>query len=173
MKRDIRKIFNKEEFPKKKLPDFHEDEFLEKLEVFNKQKSSKSSFKVWKIAASIVLLFSVGYYFSTIKTEKNLTLFAQVKQIEKEYLQNIDAEWNTFVKLTTDKKLIENYKEKLLSLDINYKEISVQFEENPNNINIIELLINNLQNRLQLIKDIKEHLKELNQKNTSNETIYI
>ena len=173
MKRDIREIFNNDELPKKKLPDFHKDEFLEKLEVFNKKESSKPAFKIWKIAVSIALIFSVGYYLMDLKTENNSTLFAQVKQIEKEYLQNIDAEWNTFVKQTTDKKLIEKYKEKLLSLDINYKEVSVQFEKNPNSINILESLINNLQSRLQLIKDIKEHLKELNQKNTSNETIYL
>ncbi len=173
MKRDIRELFKNDAYPKKKLPNFHEGEFLGKLERFNKKKKSKPFFQTLKIAASIVLIFSVGYYLLDLKTENNSTLFAQVKQIEKEYLQNIDTEWNTFVKLTADKKLIKKYKEKLMNLDINYKEVSVRFEENPNNINILESLINNLQNRLQLLKNIKEHLKELNQKNTSNETIYL
>jgi len=177
MKRDIREIFKDEELPRKKLPSFHEVEFLQKLEILNKKQEPKPFFKTWKIAASIILMFSVGYYFlstyTEVKQENQPTLLVQVKQIEKEYLKNIKTEWNTFVKLTTDKNLIEKYKEKLLNLDINYKEVSVQFEENPNNINILESLINNLQNRLQLLKNIKEHLKELNQKNTSNETIYL
>ena len=173
MKRDIREIFNTDEFPKKKLPDFHEDEFLKKLETLNKKKKLKSVSKIWKVAVSIVFIFSVGYYFLDTKTETDSTLVTEIKQIEKEYLQNIETEWNTFVKLTSDKKLIEKYKEKLLNLDMSYLEVSEQFKKNPNNINILESLINNLQNRLQLIKDIKEHLKELNQKNTSNETIYL
>lgn len=173
MKRDIRKIFNTDEFSKKKLPDFHEDEFLEKLEILNKKKNLKPNFKTWKVAVSIVFIFSVGYYLLDVKTETDSTFITEIKQIENEYLQNIEAEWNNFVKLTSDKKLIEKYKEKLLNLDLNYQEVSEQFKENPNNINILESLINNLQNRLQLIKDIKQHLKELNQKNTSNETIYL
>mgnify|MGYP005989895763 CR=1 FL=1 len=173
MKQDIREVFKKEQLPKKKLPDFHEDEFLEKLKKFNKKKISKPFFQIRKIAVSIVLIISVGYYLLNVNSEKNSTLFAQIKQIEKEHLQNIDTEWNAFVSLTTDKKLIKKYEEKLLKLDINYKEVSLLFEKNPNNINILELLINNLQTRLQLIKSIKEHLKELNQKSTSNETIYL
>ena len=173
MKRDIRKIFNTDEFPKKKLPDFHEDEFLKKLETLNKMKKPKPTFKIWKVAVSIALVFSVGYYLLDVKTETDSTFITKIEQVEKEYLQNIEAEWYTFVKLTSDKKLIEKYKEKLLTLDMNYQEISKQFKEYPKNINILESLISNLQNRLQLIKDIKEHLKELNQKNTSNETIYL
>jgi len=177
MKRDIRELFKNEEFPKKKLPNFHEEEFLGKLEKLNKKEKSKPFVQIFKIAASIVLMLSVGYYFlsteSAVKQEDQPTLFVQVKQIEKEYLKNIREEWNDFLALTTDRNLIEKYKEKLLKLDTNYGKVSKQFEEKPNNINILESLINNLQLRLELLKDIKEHLKELNQKNTSNETIYL
>jgi hypothetical protein len=91
MKRDIRDIFKSDQLPKKELPDFHEDEFLERLQKFNKKKKSKPFFKTLKIAASIVFIFSVGYYLMDVNSEKNLTLFAQIKQIEKEYLQNIDT----------------------------------------------------------------------------------
>jgi len=177
MKRDIRELFKNEEFPKKKLPNFHEEEFLGKLEKLNKKEKSKPFVQIFKIAASIVLILSVGYYFlsteSAVKQEDQPTLFVQVKQIEKEYLRNIKTEWDTFVQLTTDHNLIEKYKQKLLNLDINYREASKQFTENHNDINILQSLINNLQLRLELLKDIKEHLKELNQKNTSNETIYL
>lgn len=173
MKQDIREIFKNDELPKKKLPNFHEDEFLEKLEKFNKKKTKKTFFKTWKIAASIVLIFSVGYYFLSTNTEKTPTLFVQVKKIEKEYLQNIDTEWNTFIKLTDDKNLIERYEQKLKEYATDYKKITKQLKEFPNSINILESLIENLQRRLQIIKDIQEHIKELNQKNISNETIYL
>ncbi len=177
MKRDIRELFKDEEFPKKKLPAFHEEEFLEKLEKLHKKEQPKFIVQFFKIAASIVLMLSVGYYFLSTETavneEDKPTLFVKIQHIEKEYLKNIETEWNTFVTLTTDRNLVEKYKEKLRRLDMNYRELSKQFAENINDINMLESLINNLQLRLQLIKDIKEHLKELNQKHTSNETIYI
>jgi hypothetical protein len=174
MKRDIREIFRKNELPKKKLPDFHKDEFLGKLEKFNKKEKPKSFFK---IVVSIALILSVGYYFlnseTEIKQENQPTLLVQVKQIEKEYLNNINKEWNNFVKLTDDKNLIKKYKEKLSALDIGYKEISKQFKIESNNISVLEKLIKNLQTRLQFLKDIQNHIKILNQKNISYETITI
>ena len=178
MKQDIREIFKNDELPKKKLPGLHKEEFLEKLEKFNiKEKKNRSNFKVWKLAMSIAILLSVGYYFfstsTEIKIDKQATILMQVQQIEIEYLQNIKTEWENFVKLTDDKNLIKKYKEKLSALDIDYKEITKQFKIAPNNISVLEKLISNLQTRLRLLKNIKEHIQELNQKNISYETIII
>ena len=88
-------------------------------------------------------------------------------------MQNIKTEWNSFVKLTDDKNLIKKYKEKLSALDIDYKEITKQFKIAPNNISVLEKLISNLQTRLRFLKDIQNHIKNLNQKNISYETITI
>ena len=65
------------------------------------------------------------------------------------------------------------YQEKLKESDLEYQKITINFKEYPNNINVLQSLIYNLQRRLELIKNIQEHLKELHQKNTSNETIYL
>lgn len=178
MKQDIREIFKDDELSKKKLPGFHKEEFLEKLGNFNKEeKKNRSNYKVWKLAMSVALLLSVGYYFfnarTEIKIDKQATILVQVQQIEKEYLQNIKTEWNSFVKLTEDKNLIKKYKEKLSALDIGYIEITKQFKIAPNNISVLEKLIKNLQTRLQFLKDIQNHIKNLNQKNISYETITI
>jgi hypothetical protein len=170
MKQDIREIFKNEALQKKKLPNFHEDEFLGKLEKTSKKKPISH---IWKIAVSIALLFSVGYYFLNTKVKIEPTLFVQVKQIEKEYLQNIKTEWKNFVALTDDENLIKKYKEKLSALDVGYKEITKQFNKAPNNIFVLEKLIKNLQTRLQFLKDIQSHIKILNQKNISYETITI
>lgn len=175
MKRDIRELFKNDAYPKKKLPNFHEAEFLGKLEKFTKKEKPKPFLQILKIAASIVLMLSVGYYFlnakTEIKEENHPTLYVQVKQIEKEYLNNIHKEWNDFVALTNDKNLVENYKEKLSALDISYKETTKQFKLSPNNISVLEKLIKNLQTRLQYLKDIQDHIKNLNQNNISYETI--
>jgi hypothetical protein len=177
MKRDIREIFKNEQLPKKKLLSFHEDEFLGKLNKSTKKEQPKPFFQVFKIAASIVLMLSVGYYFlntgAEIKRDNQSTILVQVQQIEEEYLNNINEEWHGFIKVANDTVLVKKYKQKLKESEINYILITKKFKENPNSINILESLINNLQRRLQLVKDIKEHIKELNQKNTSNETIYL
>lgn len=175
MKQDIRELFKNNELEKKKLPSFHEKDFLEKLERFNKNKLPKKHVEKWKIAVSILLIFSIGYYFfkSEIYISPEPTLFVQVKKIEKEYLSQIDNEWESFIKLTSDKELVKRYEEKLSNLDINYKEISNELKQDPNNIMVLEKLIENLQTRLKILKDIQNHIKELNQKNISNETITI
>ena len=97
----------------------------------------------------------------------------QVAQIEKEYLKSIDNEWQGFVKVTNDQNLVGRYEEKLSSLGDNYKKVSGEFKKDPNNILILESLIENLQRRLQLLKNIRQHIQELNQKNKSYETIII
>lgn len=173
MKQDIRGLFKAQEFPKKKLPEFHEEEFLEKLKkVKSKNSKEKKRFSFLKVAVAVVLLFSIGMYFQK-RNNQNTTLEAQVEQIEKEYLKNIDKEWKAFIKVTDDQNLIKRYKEKLQKLDDSYKEVSEQFKKDSNSISVLENLIENLQIRLQLLRDIKEHIIELNQKNKSNETIYL
>lgn len=173
MKQDIRGLFRRQEFPKKKLPESHEEEFLEKLKkTKNKNTKKKKRVSFFKIAAVVLILFSIGVYFQK-KNNQDATLEAQIEQIEKEYLKNIDKEWKAFINVTDDQNLIQKYKGKLQELDNSYKEISKQYKKNANNISILEGLIENLQRRLQLLKNIKEHVKELHQNNTSNETIYL
>jgi len=177
MEHDIRNLFDKNELPKKELPKFHREEFIEKLNQSEEKKPKRKSFLFLKIASSIALIISLGYYYleNTSETEiiAKTQIQLQVEKVEKEYLINIDKEWKNFVEVTNDTILIKKYEEKLKEFDLDYNKISFQFKENPNNINVLESLIYNLQRRLQLIKDIKEHVKELNQKNTSNETIYL
>ena len=108
-----------------------------------------------------------------ILNPKKTALEIQFEGIENEYLININKEWNAFIEVANDTILIRKYKEKLKDSNTDYKKITTQLKELPNNINVLESLIDNLQRRLQLIRDIKEHINELNQKKTSNETIYI
>lgn len=167
MKRDIRKLFEKDDFKREKLPVNHREEFIQKLRKTKIKKSKKKrTSSYWNAAASIVLVLSIGYF--VLNTDNNTPnkpseLELQVQQIEKDYLKQINDEWHNFIKITKDQKLIDRYKEKLDNLDNNYKELSKTFKESPNNINVLEDLISNLQTRLQLLKDIQNHIKILNQ----------
>ena len=63
MKQDIRNMFRDEEFQKKKLPDSHQEEFLQKLKRRTPSKSIKKPLYLLKIAASILLVFSSVYFY--------------------------------------------------------------------------------------------------------------
>lgn len=174
MEHDIRDLFKENKCSKIEIPKNHRTEFLEKLEHQNKKQNGFQRNTIFKIAASIaILLFCTVYFINSNNEVEKTPLQIQVAAIEKEYLTNIDKEWDSFIAVAEDSILVNKYKVKMLDFDKDYQKITNELNKTPNNINVLEALINNLQRRLELIKDIKEHVKELNQKNTSNETIYL
>lgn len=164
MKRDIRELFKTNEEDKMSLPDGHRVEFLDKLEVQGKDKKSRG---LWlRVAAVIAFGLTVGFsllYKDPIKTATS-PIVAQIEQVEAEYLKDIETEWNEFVSLTDDAHLIERFRNRLDDLDTDYNELSKAFLDNTNDIITVEALVNNLKTRLQILKDIQEHIKILNQK---------
>lgn len=172
MQQDLRKLFETEEFPKKKLPENHVEEFAEKLAQQSPAKKSKQLFVV-RIAASIAILLTVGYFVLTSSEDQPTALQKQVAEIEESYLKQINQEWKTFVKTTNDTELVQYYKDRLDRLKEDYDEISEQFNKEPNSILILEELIANLQKRLELLKNIQEHIQEINKEKKRYETIVI
>lgn len=177
MEHDIRNLFKKDEISEVEIPPFHKEEFIKKLNSSkqnNKKYQFKNNYKV-SISVAVIIVFMMVLLFPKNDTsEENKTLIqTQIATFEKEYLTNINNEWQQFVAISNDSILIKKYEIKLKDFDTYYKKITENLKSNPNNINVLEALINNLQRRLELIKNIKKHIKELNQKNISNETIYI
>jgi hypothetical protein len=177
MEHDIRDLFSKNEESKKELPKNHREEFLKKLNTQTKKRRKIKPFFFLKIASSIALIICCTYFYygatSDVQKTAKTQIQIQVEMFEKEYLTNIDKEWNSFIEEANDTVLVKRYQEKLKESDIEYQKITANFKEHPSSIHVLQSLIYNLQQRLELIKDIQEHIKELNQKNTSNETIYI
>lgn len=180
MKKDIRDLFKKEEDLNVKLPQFHRQEFLEKLND-SKRKAPKALTYgyIYKMAAALILLFAIGSVVSKSfdndlkEVVDESTIEKQMKNIEKGYVTSIDNEWKSFLKLTKDEKLIDRYEKKLSSLDTEYRVILETFKNDNNNVTVIEELIGNLQTRLKLLKDIQAHIKLLNKNRKENETITI
>ena len=168
MKRDIRKLFSNEvEETKHALPKNHREEFFEKLKSDKSDASKTSSYLFFKIAAVLVVAVTVSFFMlnkNQVEVEQKSPLVAQIEAVEQEYLTNIETEWKNFKAIATDSVLVRRYKKKLGELDADYQEISKAFKVDSNNILIVETLIDNLQTRLELLKDIQEHIKILNQK---------
>lgn len=173
MKRDIRNLFkDDEEEHLKQLPDNHRAEFMTQLK---KQSKPKRKPFVWlSVAAILLIALTVGFnvFNADIDTNKPEPIIAQVENIEAEYLANIETEWQNFIALTEDEKLVKRFRKKLDELDSDYQEISIQFQNDSNNILVIEALVDNLQTRLQILKDIQKHIKILNQNNEQYENTF-
>lgn len=167
MKQDIRELF-KEEDTLKQLPEDHKAEFLEKLKG---QPKRSSNYTFWiRIAAVLIIALSIGYgLFFQPPVVVDSPVISQIKAVEDQYLKDIEREWKQFVAIANDELLVARYKARLEDLDADYKEIAAEFQNNANNIEIIESLVENLQTRLQILKDIQEHIKILNQKNEQHE----
>jgi hypothetical protein len=168
MKQDIRDLF-KEEDHLKSLPNNHRTEFLDKLNKHSKKKSS--AFGWLKIAAVLLIALTVGFsvFYDQPKENKVSPIVAQIGAVEAKYLEDIEEEWENFVAIADDAFLVERFRKKLNQLDVDYQDISIQFKQDSNNILVIESLVENLQTRLQLLKDIQNHIKILNQKNEQHE----
>jgi len=172
MKQNIRNLFKQEVLQKKKLPDSHREGFLEKLTASKKKR--KRITMLYKYAAIFSILFSIGFVVTNLFSKENnatdTALEIQLREIEKTYLENIDKEWQSFIVLTKDEKLIKRYEDKLGELNEGYQEISSQYKIDKNNMIVIEALIENLKTRLQLLQDIQQHINLLN-KEHENTTI--
>jgi len=175
MEQDIRDFFENEEMGKE-LPKSHRDEFLQKLEALKKDEKPKPNYGyLYRIAAALIVFVSVGYFAlngfdNTSESVTESPIEIQLKTVEKKYLASIHQEWQNFLSIAKDEKLIGRYKEKLKELDGDYQQISMEFKKDTNNTLIIEALIENLQTRLTLLKDIQDHINVLNQKNEQYET---
>lgn len=168
MKQDIRPLFKDDVVAKKQLPANHRTEFLEKLK--SEQKPKANTFLWLKIAGVLVVGLLIGTAIFNAETiEQPSPIIAQIEAVEAEYLKNIDMEWQSFIAIANDDKLVKRFEEKLNELDLDYKEIAFEFKEDANNILIVEALVENLQTRLGLLKDIQAHIKILNQKNDTYE----
>ncbi|SDI01251.1 hypothetical protein [Winogradskyella thalassocola] len=170
MKQDIRTLF-KEEDELKTLPENHRDEFLEKLK---KQPKPKQNPYAWLSAAAILIIaLTIGFNVMEMESKPELNqvspIIAQVEAVEATYLKDIETEWENFIAIADDDVLVERFRKNLKDLDTDYQSISLQFKEDSNNILVIEALVDNLQTRLQILKDIQKHIKILNQTNEQNE----
>lgn len=170
MEQDIRKLFDSEDqVTIQKLPTNHRKDFLLKLQ---KQQKTRKQFYVLQIAASFLILFGlvITLYNVNSKNKDEFSMEKQMNIIEKQYLSDIEKEWQKFVSITDDTLLIKRFDKKLTDLNDDYEVLSKALESNPNNILTIEDLISNLQNRLELLQDIQMHIQLLNENNSNYDT---
>ncbi|WP_298515939.1 hypothetical protein [uncultured Kordia sp.] len=188
MGQDIKDLLKKEQLHiQKELSDGHEARFLERLEAalpLEEEPIKKPSFSFYKIAAAVVLIFSLGglAYQQLIEkpalpdtelTDTNtqdekkpsLTSLGDVspdlKKIEDYYVANINYELTQVEVSEIGKQLFESYMQKLSQLNEEHKVLQQELTDIGPNEQTINAMIDNLQFRLKLLYQLKEKLSEL------------
>lgn len=147
----------------------------------HQQKPKKKNFKWLSIAASIVLLISIGIKFypsktikdDVLKSKKEISLGSispEFQTIETYYTNSINLEISQLDLSEENKDIVDSYLIKLSELTKEYKSLTKELNNGVNDATI-DALIRNLQLRLQLLKRLKKQLKQLKNLNTKqNET---
>ncbi|MCK0158714.1 hypothetical protein MWU65_16095 [Cellulophaga sp. F20128] len=192
MGQDLRKLFkNDSETDEFTLPKGHLKRFEEKLDVVLPIKKGGKVY-VWKIAASFLILASVGLLtYNTLddtealkttvvdvdkSTSENTkislgNLSPDLKKIEDYYQVNINLELSQLSISDDTKELVNSYMDRLSELHTEYQKLNAELNTIGPNDQLISALINNLQLRLQLLQKLRLKLNEL--KLTTNETTII
>ncbi len=183
MAQDIRKLM-KDHCPQEpRLREGHELRFQERLDsAFNQKKNQ--SFLWLKIAAMVVVVFSVGFFGyqqltnttsntiveATDDTNENKTRLAQItlgdispdlKKVEDFYLTGINVQLASLPINDENKEVIDGYMLRLNELNTEYTRLSTELNEVGPTEATITALIDNLKIRLDLLFKLKNKLKEL------------
>ena len=177
MPKDLRDIIKDAEHNELELPKDHRKRFEDRLSELHKPEK-RSNFFFLKIAASLVLLVSLGYFVlninpTTTQIEETPEIkFAslgsispEMEKVENYYLTAINYELASLEKTPENQKLLDDYLEKIGKLDEDYKRLNKELTENGINEKTINALITNLQLRLQLLLQLKDQLNELQTRN--------
>ena len=182
MPKDIREILKSDLKSSLKLSSDHREKFDSKLHQFHKPKQRNYYFI--KIAASIILLISLGFFFSQqegvesqtqeVKAVDLASVSPEMKQIENYYLTAINYEMASIEPNDENKVVLDTYLKKIAELTAEYKQLSIDLTEKEINEKTVNALINNLQMRLQLLLDLKDTINEMNtSKKINNENITV
>jgi hypothetical protein len=182
MPKDIREILKERIIRKPELAKGHRDRF--KIKLVKDNVVEKKNYSLLKIAAAILILISLGYYFKPDKSINSVnnssqtfnleTVSPEMKQIENYYLTAINYELASIELSSEHKTILNQYLEKIANLTKQYSELTDSLKEEGLNEKTINALITNLQLRLHLLLELKDTLQDLKTPNkTKNEDIKV
>lgn len=147
----------------------HENRFLEKLKQQNNVADSQpKTTSYWKpflaVAASIILCFSI---FTVMQQEPELLDLASVSPelsqtqsffttaIEQE-LASLEAE-----RSPETEEMINDAMKELKILEVEYQTLKIDLTESGSDKRVIYAMINNFQNRINVLQTVLEHIEEV------------
>ena len=194
MAQDIRKMLQEDRSMPSKPPKGHQERFEARLEkafpLEEQESSSNRNFFFLKIAAVLIVVLGVGFFFLNQETEftgpqvsdapveveaeaaeeipvtKEYQLSdesPEFKKIENFYLASLNIELAKLEVNDTNKALVDSFMKQLAGLDEEYKRLNAEINETGLSESSVEALISNLQLRLELLYKLKNKIKDINQ----------
>lgn len=193
MAQDIRKMLQEDRSLPSKPPKGHQKRFEARLEeTFPQEKKERSdrNFFFLKIAAVLVVIFGVGFFFvnqnnefngpqvtetpveTQIENEEEIPVTKEYqlsdvspefKKIENFYLASLNIELAKLEVNDSNKALVDSFMKQLEGLDQEYKKLNSEISETGLTESSVEALISNLQLRLELLYKLKNKIRDINQ----------
>lgn len=193
MAQDIREMFRNEKGSSQdKLSKGHQNRFAEKLEEALPKKKSRSSFRLMKIAAVLIVALGAGLYFfappafspedqvvNVPVTEKEKEpaeeeqfklskVSPQFRKIENYYLASLNIELAKLEITDENRELIDSFMGQLSILEKEYHRLNKEFGETGANEQTVQAMIKNLQLRLELLFKLKNKIREIKNSELEN-----
>ena len=143
------------------LDENHNELFFNKLQ---NKKTNNNSFISFAVAASMLLIIGVSFFYKSNEKPKNLQ-FASIETrqtdsiftvlIEKELLKIKEK------KSPENENIIQDALKQMKLLDIDYQCIIQELKNNGENKSIILALITNLQTRISFLQNVLQHIENI------------
>lgn len=183
MKQDLRELFKKErEQQKPVLRDGHKQRFEALLEEELPRETETNRFLFLKLAASVVILLGIGWLFYPVSgpdpsqqvvespvdiqqeavPDKVFDLHEvapEFEKIENFYLASLNLELANLEVNDRTRGMIDSFMHQLAGLDKEYQRLNEELYEYGANSQTLEAMINNLQFRLELLKQVKSRME--------------
>ena len=141
----------------------HEIRFLDKLNSKTKEKSKRNYFISMAIAASIVVLLSISFFYNSNAESSELKFASkETKQTDSIFTVLIEKELEKIKekKSPENEKIIADALKQMRTLDSDYQKIIMELETNGESKQIIYAMISNLQTRISFLQNVLQHIED-------------
>lgn len=190
MAQDIRDLFKDDKITFEKMPENHQERFLEKLDE-TLPKNKVINFSWINIAAGIAVILGLSFgafkFFKIsdedhpkqnianteiAKTKTLGDISPGLKKVEDYYLASINLELSKMTYTPETKDLFDGYLVQLNELDKEYERLSEELTDSGVSELTVNALIDNLKLRLNLLYRLRTQLKEFSTDSISKETVH-
>lgn len=174
MEDKLHNFFNEHEFDVHEPRAGHLDRFEKRLQGV--QPKRKMPWKWMSVAASVILMIGFGLGTMTNKTEEGLSAISpKMAEVQTYFVNTIDKEIREIEQNRTlqTEDLIEQALDDLEELEDKYKVFIKELQENGQQQKIINAMINNYQQRLEILQKTLEQIELIKNPQNINDEIYI
>ncbi|NER14062.1 hypothetical protein GWK08_11470 [Leptobacterium flavescens] len=186
MKKDhLEKLFNQleGEFDLENPQEGHQDRFLQKLMAndntstpVTSQRKQRNWWKPLSIAATFLLLVSVGIGINKYNTENEVVVSPEIQETQFYFASLLEQEVEKVNAATTaeTKVIIDDAMVQLKKLEKDYEKLENALLENGDSKQLLYAMITNFQTRINLLKEVLIQIEEIKeQKDQQNESTII